>query len=358
MKFPSWDDIAYSAIKKYEKKISLPKDFYKHFSKQCRSLKRNYKFLSVIEPHLVIKLMEKIKWGHPKIEESTLREIEAFKENHPIAYNQFITIGNSHASNFAWFDPRLSEILNINEGNFSLDALCAIDKNLNLYNPLDVKHVIRFGILAFFILTLKGMEFTAAQDYYVVKFRIGKDNFTPAQGVNGSVKVVERKCYTIPTPSDKSNNSTQHLDLWTVNESFRNFDHITTDFVRIGKPKWSRFVNTLFYIFNALVLGYKPKDVIVLHFLDKYDQADESRACLNRELRKVSNQNIEFNNKAFNDFSYGLNKKLSETMRNYTVVEKRETMNFDRLNRLHKAKQLGLLPIPNEIQDIILQGVV
>jgi len=359
--FPGWDSICRSYISKYKEELNLSEGFYEHFIQQFNILKKN-----LFTPEGGIRKLHSREFQDNKknvivANEFQENELISSKLQDKLGSNQFLTLYNSRAFNFEWIDERVENVLNIPRRNFSIEGIRGFDTKLNLYHPMDVLHFMRYGTLVYLVSSLKGIKMTAMKDFYSVVFRMGQNLEDLSDDVNQSTKIVERKCYPVKLnyygETADQNHSTLHLDVWSVTENVENHKYVKPNIEFVGNAKMTKFINTLFYIYNAKVLRFNPKDLAVLSFLDDFDQPEETRTSMNRDVRKFSGRDVQFAAKAFTDFSYYLNKRLTKSLMLYSLGSENNSSYYNRLNRLGKAKSLGLLPLSAELKEIILSKV-
>ncbi|MFT4662416.1 MAG: hypothetical protein ACI8XB_002706 [Patiriisocius sp.] len=360
--FAKWDSICFDTIHAFKDELNLPDGFIDHYFEQFKNLESQQHNQEIQIEKLRSRNFEDNRKS--TVIEGNISEEDflKFKLTNPVDNNQFATISNSRATDFLWVDDRIEDVLDIDKKNWSILGLCSIDVKLNLFHPMDVLHFLRYGTIIHLVTSLKGLAFNSLKDYYSVTFKLGQD-ITVGEKFNKSTKLVERKSYPIANPESFieeqkiESNSSSHLDIWTVSDYHEKNSYVRTRLEIIDNPVKNKFMNLLFYISNAKFLGFYPKELIVLSYLDTYDTPEESRSSLNREIRLQNCSECQFENKAFTDFSYLLNKKLSKSLTKYSLGSENNSQYFNRLNRLNKAKKLGLLPLPDFIEEIIIKSI-
>ncbi|MBL0314740.1 MAG: hypothetical protein IPP69_02810 [Flavobacteriales bacterium] len=270
-----------------------------------------------------------------------------------IAKNQFYTVYDIRNGVFVEVDPKVNSALGIVENDFNLAAMVGLDPNNHLFHPEDINHMIRWASLAYFIFDFPFFQWETAEIYYSVTFRIGTERSTMEKLRKASYVALEKRCY--PLVSVDSNGAKKpvcHVDQWSV------LDASNCQYV---KPKWvisgdhSEMINDLFYLFNAYLLNFPMKYLLMLNEKMSHDRNKAVAHSINEKLLNLAGIETDFDEiQIGNALTKTARQKVENTYNQWDKRMRGNTVTvLSDQDAVHYAKALGLLPIPPEIVNRI-----
>lgn len=340
--FPKWEEVLSGLIEQYRRSLDLPDTLFE-------------------EAHILIKEVGRQKGKYtftcstinvPTADEAVPRElIEMLKDSKLLEQNQFYTLSLSDID-IKWVDERVTSVLGITKQEFSEEALSNWNHSAAFYHPMDALHVLRYAILKDYICQLKGLISPKQSYYFTLRFRMIKRSQQDDKSLD--TKLIEKRRSFIPHTASADDSRRFYLNRWTVSNNAERHKVVEPSIEVFSDGERTRFLNTLMFLFNARYLGFSPKDILVVNYCNLYDGSEESRASLNRALRKHHDDRFDFEVKPFTDCLYYLNKKLTASLESHSLDEVYKSSFYVRLNRLGKAHRLGLTPLPRVLREIIL----
>jgi len=262
-----------------------------------------------------------------------------------ILNNEFYTIYNISNSTYEIIDDSIQQKLSISKNDFSLPNLLSITKgNISIEN-IDLPHFIRWAGIAFLLFSIPTFKFTSYQDYYLIKFKVI---------ANGKKYLLEKKCYLSKKSIESRDTIPKyHFDKWTILPSS------TQNVVKpvfVSDAEQTELMNNLAYIFNAALINFPVKYLIMLEERQYFDRNKEVGREMENSIKENANLTAEFSDIQIGDyFKKTIRKKIAETYTNWTGEEKKECSSETEAIQL--ATQLGLLPIPAGIKKLIYSRV-
>lgn len=282
---------------------------------------------------------------------------EQFKRS-CIAQNQFFTIYDIKQGWHKEIDPNINRALGLKPHEFSMLAMAGLDSENPLYHRDDLYHMIRWASLAYMIFAFPGFNWDTLKDYYYVSYRVGSKRSSIETIRKARHVVLEKRCFPIfIKDADNVTKPVFHFDQWSVLDA-SNFEFV--------KPKWvtsseqSYRVNSLFYLFNAYLLDIHVKYLLILNYKMQFDRNKAVAVKFCEDFKTFTGIEVEFDEiQVGNALSKTVRQKIETA---YNLWDKRDITNRITVSSdseaIHCARALGLLPIPNDLLELIFRSTV
>jgi hypothetical protein len=262
-----------------------------------------------------------------------------------ILSNEFYTIYNIPNSTYDVIDESIEQKLSISKQEFTLPNLLSITKGEISIEQTDLPHFIRWAGIAFLLFSIPTFKFTSYQDYYLIKFKII---------VKGKQALLEKKCYLSKKSIESKDTIPRfHFDKWTILPS--SAQNVVKP-VFVSDAEQTELMNNLAYLFNAALINFPVKYLIMLEERQYFDRNKEVGREMENSIKENANCTAEFSDIQIGDyFKKTIRKKIAETYTTWTGEDKKECSSETEAIQL--ATQLGLLPIPSNIKKLIYSRV-
>jgi hypothetical protein len=262
-----------------------------------------------------------------------------------ILNNEFYTIYNIEKSFYEIVDPTLKNKLNIEPEKFNLPSLLGMIDGEIVVSENDLPHFIRWAGIAFLLFSIPTFKFTSYQDYYLIRFHVNTKN---------GKFLLEKRCYlSMKSIESLGNIPKYHFDKWSI------LPPLPTSYVKpifVSDAEQTELMNNLAYLFNAALINFPVKYLIMLEERQYFDRNKEVGKALEDNILNYANLKTEFSDIQIGDyFKKTIRKKITETFNTWTNQNK-STCNSE-TEAIQLATQLGLLPIPSGIKKLIYSRV-
>ncbi len=356
--YPSWKSIIDSTIRLFE--IATNQD--------AASMRK------VCDEHIILidkirkVIQEKISEFHPILayeissqtacrtaNSASIEETMAILNKLKLNSNEFYSVFDASLKDQIIVDERIREILGIEPEQFRMKALLGFDPDNPLFHPDDLFHSIRFGTIAYMVLSIPHLEFKPYVDFYRARFRVGTKASKITEIKNLEYVMLEKRAYMIEDRKVGSPIAMQILYRWSVYAE-DDFDGIKTYFV--SDPLRSTYLHELWYLFHAYLLGISPKFILMLDARRNYDRNKAIALYMNEQIEKHTGIKSGLDEGQVADcFAKTIRPKIAEAI---TIWEKREkdlVISSDQ-EAVSYAKRLGLLPIPKRVLEMMYSNVM
>lgn len=291
-----------------------------------------------------------------EIDDSLSNQIEKFK-NICIAKNQFYTLYDIGKAEYCEVDQSIFKALGILPEQFELKSMLGLNKEVPLYHPDDLNHMIRWASLAYFIFDLPLFDWKTSDIYYNVSFRVGTSMSSSARLKKSGFVTLEKRCYPmVGIDSTGKQKPILHFDQWSVLDASL-FEYV--------KPRWdissdhTDFINELFYLFNAYLLNIPVKYLLMLNEKTKLDRNKAVAKSINDQFLAFAKLEVDFDEiQIGNAMAKSIRQKVEAT---YNLWDKRNFRNLIRITSdqeaIHFCKALGLLPIPHGLISRLYKAI-
>jgi len=260
--------------------------------------------------------------------------------------NEFYTIYNITESRYSLVDETVNTKLGIPKESFTLMNLLGITPGDIVVYEEDLPHFIRWAGIAFLLFSLPGFTFKSNLDYFTIKFRVK---------LASSAKIVtlEKKCYlSNECISTKDFIPNFHFDKWTI---LPKEDNGVVKPLFVSDFEQSEAMNSLSYLFNAALLNLPAKYLLILDERITSDRNKGVAVALNEQIEKHSKVQSNFNENQIGDYlAKTIRPKISQLSSTWTSRD--IVIDNDNLAVI-EAKSLGLLPIPQNIKDMMFERI-
>jgi hypothetical protein len=279
-------------------------------------------------------------------------EIIPLLEKLEIKENEFFSVYNTAEAKIQHVDKNIARILKITPQEFTIEFFLGLGQN-SLIDKNDFPHVIRWAGIAYTVLTLPIFKFRVNKEHYKIKFKLNHSEFSGLTKGNYSL---EKKSYL--SCSD-SNPNLQfpliHLDNWTLEILPSSAQNVVKP-VFVSDAEQTELMNNLAYLFNAALINFPVKYLIMLEERQYFDRNKEVGREMENSIKENANCTAEFSDIQIGDyFKKTIRKKIAETYTTWTGEDKKECSSETEAIQL--ATQLGLLPIPSNIKKLIYSRV-
>lgn len=260
--------------------------------------------------------------------------------------NEFYTIFNITESRYSLVDETVSSKLGIASDSFTLTNLLGLTPGEIIVFEEDLPHFIRWAGIAFLLFSLPGFTFKSNSDYFTIKFRV-------KLAQTGKVISLEKKCYlSNECISTKDFIPNFHFDKWTI---LPREDGSVVKPLFVSDFEQSESMNTLAYLFNAALLNFPIKYLLILDERITSDRNKGVAVAINDQIAKRSNLQSNFNENQIGDYLAKTIRpkisQLSSTWTNRDIIIDNDNL------AVIEAKSLGLLPIPQNIKDMMFERI-
>jgi hypothetical protein len=269
--------------------------------------------------------------------------------------NEFYSVFDAICNEHVLIDSKMQKVLGIPQDKFTMRALCGMDPDNPLHHPEDASHALRFALIAYLILGLPDFEWKAHKDYYRARFRIGtSQSLDPVIRKAGYVMVEKRAYLSHDFIQTEDFLPTRHFDRWIVYDASE-FDGIKPYFS--SDPLQSEFRNCYWFLLHAYLIGLSPKYLLFLNERIGHDRNKSVAHALNQKGASFLRTKTAFDEiQIGNYFAKTIRPKLSEAM----VIWNKQKPNFiisSDQEAVDMAKMLGLLPLPEKIEELIFRNI-
>lgn len=273
----------------------------------------------------------------------------------PLGRNEFYTVFDIAKSNFTIVDPNISEILGLNESDFDIHRLLGSNGKEPLIHPHDVKHWIRWGSLGYMLLSLPFFAFASMENCFLLRFRINTSGSSIPALRKAGYMLLEQRVYPY-FEKDKNGlaRPTYHFDRWTV------FETSGLDQARpycVTESSINPYVNGLFYLLNAYLIGIPLKYILMLDERQHFDRNKAVANSLNEKIKNATGLITNFDERQVSDyFAKTIRSRMWHTLNLWSGRTGGTAQDADSdLQAIQSARQLGLLPVPGNISELSYQ---
>jgi len=339
--FATWKELLIEYFKQTQSDVELT-DFLKSIESRITEVQNLFENN---QPEAAMRIMNNSQGNY--IPNTSYNEILSFLNHYRIGNNQFYTVYDSKQNRYLFVDEKVSEILGKSSQEFSIDWFLDNSEN-GFINQEDYPHVIRWAGIAYSILSMPIFSFKVNQEYYKISFR-PNEKITKATGI----KQIEKKSYlTISNENKDLSFPSLHFDVWTCNYDQEDFT-VRPQFV--SDHNQTIAINSLTYLLNAFLIGFPTKYLLMLDERIHSDRNKDVANNLNSRINSKGQAINPFSEQSIGDtFAKTIRKKVSETNRIWSFSKMSATSEPESIGIL---KSLGLLPIPQNIKDMMFERI-
>jgi hypothetical protein len=286
--------------------------------------------------------------------DKSLPELISIQENFRGTKTEFHSIFNIEMNSFEWVSRNISEILGIEENDFTIENLIGI-KSEPLIHHDDIGHFMRWAGISYLLFSIPGFTFESNSDYQMINFRIRTDKSKIESIKKLKHILISKKSQLYISPESTTNTGIPkyHFDTWSIMEPSY-FESVKPLFVTNFEQ--SQFMNNLAFIINALILEIPVKYLIIINERGKHDRNKSVAHAINENIRKYSNLNFEFDEYKIGDY---INKSIKPKI---TIISKQWCPELQGditgdLEAVSFGKKLGLIGIPDSIERLIYSNL-
>lgn len=302
-------------------------------------------------PSKVIEILSKIESG------VVIREpVDAVRkkfESMQIGPNEFYTIYDIESCNYWVVDEKIEMVLGVEPKDFNVWAMAGLDPENRLYHTLDINHMMRWASIGYLMIALPFFTWSNSDFYYQVQFRVAVSKSSIDRFKKVPFVILDKKCY----PFFELNNmglpvATYHFDRWSVYSSGK-FDFVRPLFIT-GSENEST-INALLFLINAYLLDLPVKYLLILNERQNHDRNKAIANSMNSKMAEYAGINTNFDEFQIGDyFAKTIRERIAKIM---NLWDKRQpddlvTVDSDHL-AVYYAKTLGLLPLPDNMEEMI-----
>jgi len=273
------------------------------------------------------------------------------------APNEFFTIFDIAKGTEAYVDERVADILGLTAEEFRTTNLDIHHPAQSIYYEEDACHVLRFGLISYFMLSLPGLRCSAQWDHNLFRFRLSTNRSRIEAIRKLPYLTVERRCY-LACEVGQGNKSipAYHYDLWSV------YPHLPVEYVTntfITKDHQGEYMNAFAYLLNMYLIGISPKYILLLDERQLHDRNKSVANALCDKIKLKTGREIELDEHQVADcFAKTIRLKVEDAINawNFRPKNNRISIGSDR-ESVRYAKKLGLLPIPLFVKNILYDMV-
>jgi hypothetical protein len=353
--YPTWRGVITSYIN--ESKKSNPEEFNPGFIGFQKMFDRLDLVENVIQERNPVNLMKFLSDANGPYEPQLSYE-DAYRKFKGISVrdNEFYAVFDLYGFKHKEVDPAIQEILGLAPEDFNLQAMAGFDPANPLFHKRDNNHVMRWASIGYFTYTLGLFRWKSLEDQYRVRFRVGLDKSGHKHLRERKYVALEKLCFMFyDRCSDGIVKPIYHFDKWIV------FQQEDFDFVRpgwIGCRNRQTILNNFIYLLNAYIIGVPIQYVLLLHERQKHDRNKAITHSLNEQMASIGLNSVLDEHHVADCFAKTIRKNIanSANLVDFRAANDLVTVNSD-LEAVAMAKTLGLLPIPESLQRVILGGI-
>jgi hypothetical protein len=347
-RFPDWNQVLHHlfATKSF-RSCGLDTESLSHYLQQRRVFESKYDFpvsgADLIAQSIELAAIKNLGLTSVSEEEMLQRYKELITPG-----NHFTLIGNPSQLEFLKVSENAKELLKLDSPyDINLPRICGLDDTFELYHPEDVQHIVRLGLSAIFITTIKGVVIHPFKDHYQVEFRMGYKD--PERFVTAT-----RSCHLSNAEGEQGN--TRHMDVWKIDPGHNEFIHVRGKIETREPGPMRDVIQSLFYATNCFLLKLNPRDVVLANLICIFDTHDYPHELNKRceEACGVGSGYFEAADCATMKRNL-LRKVNSRVLNNTKGAEWKESVEKKSFN--WKCGQLGILNLPPLLEETIWKEV-
>lgn len=341
LSFATWKELLVEYFKLIECEIDLT-GFLKSIESRISEVQELFE---KNQPEAAMRIMNNSQGKY--IPNTAYEEILTFLSQYRIGNNQFYTVYDSKQNRYLFVDEKVTDFLGTPSSEFTIDwFLDNSEAGFILHD--DYPHVIRWAGIAYSILSMPIFSFKVNQEYYKISFR-PSESITKKTGI----KHIEKKSYlTISNDNKDLSFPSLHFDVWTCGYENEELP-VKPQFVSDHAQTIS--INTLTYLLNAFLIGFPTKYLLMLDERINTDRNKDVANNLNDRINLKGNSSNLFTEQSVGDtFAKTIRKKVSETNRIWSATKASSNSEPESIAIL---KSLGLLPIPQNIKDLMFERI-
>jgi len=356
--YPSWKTLLLALVKNFEEKIPEPSGrLSKKVLDYCKLIDAGrekiitdgVRYYPEVAYESIIKGSGKYTTG------VSVEKIMSSIDSVELGNNEFYTLFDAVSNEHVVIDNKMQTVLGIPAEKFTMRALCGMDPDNPLHHPEDAHHALRFALVGYLIVGLPDFEWHAHKDFYRARFRIGtSQSIDPIIRKAGYVMVEKRAYLSHNFIQTADFLPTSHFDRWIVYDASE-FDGIKPYFS--SDPLQSEYRNCFWYLLHAYLIGLSPKYLLLLNERITHDRNKSIALSLNRKSAPYLGNNSHFDEiQVGNYFAKTIRPKISEA----AIIWNRERPDYlisGDQESVDMAKKLGLLPLPEKIEELIYQHI-
>lgn len=272
--------------------------------------------------------------------------------------NEFFTIFNIASGKEIYVDERIKEIIGIDPADFRTAVLDINNPSASIYFEEDVYHVLRFGLISYFMLSLPGFKWSSKSDHTLTRFRLNTSRSKIEAIRKLPYLAVEKRCYLFyDNVSHDIGMPQHHFDLLSVYPHLP-INNVTCTF--ITNDRQGAFINCFTYVINLFLIDITPKYVLLLDERQRHDRNKSIAHSLSDAIKDKTGKLFQIDEQQVADcFAKTIRPKVENA---YNTWDFRKLTNRIKINSdteaVLYAKKLGLLPIPPMVKDILFEMVI
>lgn len=284
-----------------------------------------------------------------------IEEVQESMERFQFGSNEFHTVYDMKTASYSYVSPRVEAVLGIKPENFTVEKLYASGANKSLIHSEDLSHVLRWGNLAYIVLSLKGFSFRANDDHYLIRHRISVEESTRKNMRDLGYILIEKRCYLCHEGGDTEKIvPSMHLDRWTVLENSASH---TVRPLFITSPDQSILMNATLYLLNAMLLDVPIKYIMLLNERTESDRNKAIANSVSDKLNFYSGLVSELDDKSVADcFAKTIRPRMREIVNTWLPQCSRFSVDTD-VDALKAAQKLGLVPIQPMVEQMLYSSI-
>lgn len=353
LKFPSWKYVLYALMDEHRRTHILPASTHELIDQVLLRFNHVREIIQDYHPAKIHQLlgMAQARYIPKEPLGSMLERLKLI----PVAGNEFYSAFDMRTNDFTIVDPRISEVLGVAPEDFNIRSLLGFDPRTRLAHPRDVNHWIRWGSLAYLMLSLPVFSFESMRVCFQIRFRISTSaSSIAALRKQGSVMLDQRAYPHFETDENGIVRPTYHLDHWSVYPAPADFcvaPFCTTDF------SVQAFTNALLYLFNAFLLDMPVKYLLLLNERMGTDRNKEVAIRLNDRIKTAAGLRAGLDEtKVGNYFAKSIRTSVYQIGQRWNPHEGLKPPASDH-EAVMMARSLGLLPMPDDVLRLAVAGV-
>ncbi len=305
----------------------------------------------------ISKLVESVSTGSDVLKENKINELILQFKNRWKSENQFFTIFDVSAVKEVYIDPRINEILGLQEKDFKTASVEVLDDDLSIYERDELYQGMRHALIAYLVFTMPLFKLSPDKDYYVAKFRIRTHKSRLKHLRERKNVYAEKKCFfSYKYDTDGKMISQYHFDLYTIltePEHDYFYRHI------VSTPVQSVYLNMIAYLVNLFLLDISPKYLLMLDEKKHTDRYKVIADKIEKNIYKHTGSSSKITEHQVADyFSKSIRKRIAQVFNQWDQRKNGSLIDIaSDMEAAERARQLGLLPIPSKVRELMYQLV-
>jgi hypothetical protein len=354
--FPSWKAILTEMI---QKSLIAHRDEFVAQTPDCRRLFDELDLMRevILSRNLELLFSCKPSYQSTYTSDCNLQEVLNNFKSLPIRPNEFYAVFDLHEARYREMDQKLDALLGLKPDDFNIPALMQKDSFTHIFHPRDHYHMLRWACLANMMVATKLFKWNSLDDQFRIRFRVRTQKSSIPSYRGHEFITLEKLCFLYNENSSEGCIPSMHIDKWLI------YDRSEFDQVR---PSWissldrQRILNNALYLFNAALINFPVQYLLYLHERSKADRNKAIAASISSHIATRTGIEANIEEQSIADcFAKTIRPRMEQSINAWEFRKPGDLCSLESdTQAVECAKALGLVPIPQQVLDVIYNSVV